>query len=627
MPPIFGIIHTRHGIPGREVLDDILKAADYKVPRNIITENIMNGFFGMALHVNQNKNSFFAKQDNMAIIADATLYNRRSLIQRLEKDIPENAGDAELILESYIKWGTACINFLYGDFAFVITDPLKDEIFCGRDPMGVRPLFYNIRKGLFIFASELRLVLSSFNPIPAITDEYFFNTLVTRITPKDKTPYNEIKKLPPGHFFLAERGRKSVCQYWHPYSRAAIKLSREQDYIDMFRELLVNAVQSRCETTANIGAELSGGLDSSAITGIAANINTDKKIPLTVFSNVAPAGSGLKDETDFIEKMVAFKAIDSVRADNLDGSLLSSLKDSISLQGCYPQQVFSIFNNGLYKAASEKNIEVLLSGFGGDELVSAKTGIPWNELIDKGRFGVIAGEIFHQGLSLNAFAKPGIILYKYIRSKISKGPEFDSGSFTDEILDKKFSTLPIIPEYSAKNDLRSLFSKKYRRKRRKKLSGRQIDNILQDHMPERLEYCYAAAARYGIEYRYPLLDPNLILACLAFPPWLKFHHGVNRYIFRQSIKGFVPEEIRKRDDKSDSTIPQTFHYLVNEREQILAHIKLLSEDKRLSEIFDFKKMQEWYDDLVKRAPDKMNYLMPGAFYRYIMMMEHITGSY
>ncbi len=67
-----------------------------------------------------------------------------------------------------------------------------------------------------------------------------------------------------------------------------------------------------------------------------------------------------------------------------------------------------------------------------------------------------------------------------------------------------------------------------------------------DHLPQRMEYCYAMAAQYGIEYRYPLLDVDLVETALAFPPWIKQHHGINRYLFRQAIRGFVPEEIRQQ---------------------------------------------------------------------------------
>lgn len=627
MPPIFGIIHTGQGNPDTGILHNIVRAATYKVSREIIVEDINKGWFGAAIKKERTKETFLVKNDSLTIIADATLYHRKALIQRLEKDINPEASDARLILEAYIKWGSACVNFLYGDFAFVITDPLKDEIFCARDHMGIRPLFYTVRKGQFIFASELRLVLSTFEKTPDVDKVYFWDTILTRISGKDRTPFSDIHRLEPGHFFIAERGKRSVCQYWNPDPSTYIKLSDSQEYIQMFRELLVNAVQERCNTKGNIGTELSGGLDSSAVTGIAADFAAAGKIPLTAFSNVAPAESGIKDERDFIDKMLSFKKIDSVRVDSLDGSLTGSLSDAVRLHGCYIQQVFSIFSNGLYKAASEKNTEVLLSGFGGDELASARVGIPWAELIDEGRFGIIASELCHAGSVKKTLKNVALLIPRYIKSKFNRQESIMAGFYSPHLATNRYNILPIKYDYAEKHELLDLFNKKYVRKWRKKLSEKQLDSIFQDHIAERLEYCYTAAAQYGIEYRYPLLDPNLILVCLSFPPWLKFHHGKGRYLFREAIRGFVPENIRLRDDKSGGTIPQTFHYLVNEREQIISLIKKISGDKSLSEIFDQDKTIIWYDKLIKRDVDEINYLMPGGFYRYLMIVEYLTAAH
>ena len=129
-----------------------------------------------------------------------------------------------------------------------------------------------------------------------------------------------------------------------------------------------------------------------------------------------------------------------------------------------------------------------------------------------------------------------------------------------------------------------------------------------------------------MEYRYPLLDTDLVETCLAFPPWLKQHHGKNRYVFRQAIRGFVPEKIRDRDDKSGNTIPQTYYSLVTEREAILELIRSCSGSDFLKEIFDFSRFPQWYERLVKRAPEDMNYLMPGAFYDYLMIMLYYRES-
>jgi hypothetical protein len=153
---------------------------------------------------------------------------------------------------------------------------------------------------------------------------------------------------------------------------------------------------------------------------------------------------------------------------------------------------------------------------------------------------------------------------------------------------------------------------------------RQLYRVSMDHLPQRLEYCYTAAAQYGIEYRYPLLDVNLVLACLAFPARLKHHKGTNRYLFRESIAGFVPEMIRQRNDKLGTTIPQSYYSLVREKDSILSLVNDGKGKGKIAEIFDLSRFPGWYDKMVIREQADLNALNPGAFYTYLMMIMYYS---
>ena len=260
-----------------------------------------------------------------------------------------------------------------------------------------------------------------------------------------------------------------------------------------------------------------------------------------------------------------------------------------------------------------------MSGFGGDELVSARISTPWNELIKDHQWKVITDELYYKGITIKSILKPGLIAARYLKSLIYH-PKYRSGVFTPELLDRRFTNLPLKPEFAAKNALRKLLGDNYRKPWRKIVSFRQYDRIMLDHVPQRMEYCYTAAAQYGMEYRYPLLDVDLMETCMAFPPWVKQHHGINRYVFRQAIKDFVPEMIWQRNDKSGSTIPHMYYSLLNEKDLILDLVNSCSDSPYLNEIFDFSRFPQWYERLVNRDKKDMNYLMPGAFYDYLMIM-------
>ncbi len=280
-------------------------------------------------------------------------------------------------------------------------------------------------------------------------------------------------------------------------------------------------------------------------------------------------------------------------------SLPDLLKHTLDIQGTYVQQNFNMMNHGLFKAAGEAGSNVLLSGFGGDELVSARTAFPWNEMILKGQWAAMKDELFSRGITPKALLKPGLITARFLYSRFNRS-KYTTGVFTPELLTRRLQNLPLQPSYVKQHDLENRFRDKYRFPKQDILSMRQLYRINMEHLPQRMEYCYTAAAQYGIEYRYPLLDVNLVLACLAFPARLKQHQGTNRYLFRESIKGFVPEVIRQRNDKSGTTIPHTYYSLIREKESILAMVNECRGQYQLEEIFDLSRFPEWYEKLVNR---------------------------
>jgi asparagine synthase (glutamine-hydrolysing) len=629
MPPVFGIFQPSLKQPDPILMGRMTDAATYIIPRHITTFDGPGLLAAASLRKNNSlepDHTAIYRKDHLVIVADAGLYNRKALAHRLGlKSSVTEAGDAELILLAYEKWGSRCMGFLYGDFAFVIFNTQNGEIFGGRDPLGVRPLFYSRNQNSFVFSSELRLVLASLDDRPEIQQEYLLNSLAGVKTPKDKTPFESIFRLSPGHFMEVKKGEIKITHYWLPDIEATINLGKDQDYLDMFRELLVDAVNMRCNGVTSLASELSGGLDSSAITGIAADFASSGNIPFIPLSNVFPENAGLefKDEREFIREMLSFKSLKGILVDHLGKTLPELLKYTLDIQGTYVQQNFNMMNHGLYKAAGEAGANVLLSGFGGDELVSARTAFPWNEMILKRQWAAMKDELFSRGVTPRTLLKPGLITARFLYSRFSR-KEYSTGVFTPELLQRRLQNLPIQPAYIKQHNLENRFRDKYRFPKQDILSLRQLYRVSMDHLPQRLEYCYTAAAQYGIEYRYPLLDVNLVLACLAFPARLKHHKGTNRYLFRESIAGFVPEMIRQRNDKLGTTIPQSYYSLVREKDSILSLVNDGKGKGKIAEIFDLSRFPGWYDKMVIREQADLNALNTGAFYTYLMMIMYYS---
>ena len=157
MPPILGIFHADQKHPDPDMISRITHAAKYEMSRQIRSTDHERGWFAAAVQDHQEKvyrSEAFYQSGNFAVGADATLYLRAELLKKLNKNlIDKTVSDTVLILESYMKWGPGCLNYLYGDFAFIIVNIHTGEIFCGRDQLGVRPFYYSMQNNCFVFRS------------------------------------------------------------------------------------------------------------------------------------------------------------------------------------------------------------------------------------------------------------------------------------------------------------------------------------------------------------------------------------------------------------------------------------------------------------------------------------------
>lgn len=626
MPPIAGIISLGPHSCNLNWIHHIISAATYRKPRRLVSST--SDRFWMAAFLLENSpaadSEVFWQHDQVCMLADASLYNELH-----EESLwhAEPSGCAPRLVRLVGRLGVEGIDRLRGDFAFVQYNRQTGDILCCRDHLGVRPFFYSVYKGHFIFASELRLVISCMDPPPELNTEYLHDTLVTKKAPMEASPFVGVHRLTPGHTLRVREGSATKEAYWKPDADKKIRLEKVADYSGMLHEKLLTAVHSRLKEVDHAGAELSGGLDSSAVTGIAVNHLRGKEKELRVFSNVCPVNTprNCADERRQIACMAEYSRLNLTHVDNLGGTPAGLLKAAVDIQACFLQQNFSIFNNGLYQAASEQGVQVLLSGFGGDEMVSARTAVAWDELIREGQWRIFMFEWFKQGLSAGNLLLPVRMLIKMaLGGRIRKAG--NTKAFAPALLDARFQCLPLQPDYAGKHKLRERLEEKFRRPVFTTSAQRRLSLLLTDHLPQRMEYCYAAAAQHGIEYRYPLLDIELVETFLAFPPWVKQSLGMNRFLFREALRGIVPEEIRLRNDKSYSTIPQMQFERASDRDALMEIVTHAAGYPFLNQLFDFSRFSTWYDRLVKSDAKDKSIQMPGAFWSYLMILIYFDKA-
>jgi asparagine synthase (glutamine-hydrolysing) len=177
----------------------------------------------------------------------------------------EEQSDALILLRAYARWGDRCLEHLRGDFCFVLWDADRQRLFCGRDQLGVRPLFYATQRNSWIVSDSLEFIVAEAT-VSGDVDDYWVADFLSSgcCADLDRTVYKQVKRLPPAHF-LSVCARGCVLQkYWRFENRDPIYYPRTSDYIEHFHEVIGLAVKDRLPQD-RVGISMSGGLDSSTL--------------------------------------------------------------------------------------------------------------------------------------------------------------------------------------------------------------------------------------------------------------------------------------------------------------------------------------------------------------------------
>ena len=335
---------------------------------------------------------FFCTATGLAIIAAVRLDNRIELLHALdiheELDLP--VPDSKIILTAYARWGDDSFCRLLGDFSFVIWDSKEKKIVCVRDSLGVKPFYYTISDRLFSFSSEIITLVKHPNTSRALNEGMIGEYLAAKVISKTETLYRDILRLAPGHVMTVTPDAVHYRRYWEPDFDHRLHYTVEKDYVEHFQELFSEAIRCRLRSHLPVSFELSGGLDSSSIVGMAHTMpSVTSRDNFLTCSLIYP---GLAcDEQRFVKRVedhlgISAKYIESVLSQRPEGySQLhlpcAALLDPPNLSNSEP----------LLSYVRQKNSRVLLTGIGGDEWFSGSDYIYLDLLVER-QYGAAAHE-------------------------------------------------------------------------------------------------------------------------------------------------------------------------------------------------------------------------------------------
>lgn len=489
------------------------------------------------------------------IVFNGEIFNYQELRQELEKSgcTFRSQSDTEVLLQLFIRQGEKCLSRLNGFFAFCVYDRAEQSFFLARDRYGVKPLLYLFDEDKFVFASEMKTILRY-----GIDRTLDFASLVTYLQlsyiPGPASIFKSVSKLLPGHWLRVSRGKMTSGKWYEiPYDASCVAANSIsfEDAAKRFSELLERAVQRRMIADVPLGCFLSGGVDSSIVTGLAAR----HKPNLHTFS------IGFRDEKFFDETRYARALARHFKTEHTVFSLSNNdLYDHVESILNHIDEPFadsSAINVYILSKETRRHATVALSGDGADELLA---GYNKHEALQRmlhpgwKERAVIALSPVWRGLPQSR--------NNYVANTIRQAHRFATGavlppaerywqwaSLTNVDRATKFLT-PAAQEHLAVQDL----EKRKARALRHLAAGHTMNEVLLTDMElvlanDMLVKTDLMSMAHGLEIRSPFLDHELVDFCFTLPENFKIFGGKRKRLLRQAFGDILPEEINRRRKK------------------------------------------------------------------------------
>lgn len=518
-----------------------------------------------------------SRDGRYVLAADLRLDNRAELIRQLgmSRAAAVDVPDAELALGMFAAQGAAAAERLLGDFAVVVRDTRRRELVLVRDHFGVKPLYYcHVPGRLFAFASEVKALFE----LPGVEDDvdelHVARHLMLPVADDAAaTYYRAVRRALPAHVLTVTRDGVREKSYWSLDPERTPVPGSDGEYAEAVRDAFTEAVRCRLRSAGPVAAMLSGGIDSSSVTCVAARLLGDAGgARLRTLSAVYPDVPA-SDERRYIEAVRQACGVDTAFFEADRVSPLASA-ELLNWHGDGANWAGNLYlNHELYRTASAGGARVVLDGFDGDSTISHGSG--WLvELALAGRWwrlaretksladnlgepwgGVFRSWVTQYGVRPALRRLPGRALRRRLGAVIRGGTAAPPPGATAE------AALPPWGRFLAADYRQRLASQvvaaepppRTEREHHRRLISRPL--LL--HM---LGWAEATGAGAGVEVRFPFFDVRLVELCVSLPGEQKLRGGWSRFVMRNAMAGILPDSIRWRRDKGNLE-PGFYHAL------------------------------------------------------------------
>ncbi|MCB0722458.1 MAG: asparagine synthase (glutamine-hydrolyzing) [Ignavibacteriae bacterium] len=473
------------------------------------------------------------------------IYNYIELREELSKDRQfYTETDTEVIIASYEKWGTDMLGKFDGMFAFTLYDRNEQKIICARDPVGIKPFYYNCSKKGFVFGSEPRTVLTGLDINGSIDKVRTSEFLIMGITDFDEgTFYSEVSQLPGGCYLEVDicGEMKGPFKYWTPPIDI---FGGKHDFVSETKENIFTSVKRQLRADVCVGTSLSGGIDSGTIVSTAGEV---LKNGADNYNTLTFSYPGFEDdESRFAFSIAEHSGMRWNPVIPAEEDLSSDLKKMIIAMG-EPFSTLSMFAQyKVMEKASDMGIKVMLDGQGGDEVYLGYPRVAQRVIIE-----------YLKKFKLSSFFREWIGLKKHASVSLSRS-----------LFGNVFFRSPSVAVNRNINRLKQYASEELLSHYRDSVANEvySADDIFAIQNNELTKYCLPRLLRYadrnsmafGVESRVPHLSKIMLDYALRLPLDWRVRNGWTKYSVRKAMEGKLPKEILWSNQKKGFPVPQKF---------------------------------------------------------------------
>ncbi len=521
---------------------------------------------------NQPMRSPFA---NQVIVFNGEIYNYREIRAQLNEFSFKTDSDTEVLLAAWKKWGLDSLSLLNGMFAFALWDEEKQELIVVRDRLGIKPVYFSRKAERVVFSSEVRGLLASGMVDRKIDHDALDDYIRYQTVHAPNTILEGVAMLLPGHYMRISRSENEIVRWWKPRTDMKVAAGTYDDVCQTTRKLFRDAVERRLVADVPFGAFLSGGIDSTAVTGMMTKVSGSRIKTFNISF----------DDSEFSEAKYARIVARKFNTDHHEINLTPQhfLNELPAALNAMDHPSGDGPNTYVVSEATKKaGITMALSGLGGDELFAGYDIFQRAySLQQKKWIGAMPKFMRSMGGSMLKAMKPGVSSDKI--ADVLSGSKIDFESFypkSREVYNKEMAEkLNGGSDYHFP-DLRQVYGEIELDKATHFLSHVSLAEITTYMQNTLLRDADQMSMAHALEVRVPFLDFELVNFVLSVPDKWKFPSTPKKLLV-DSMKDLLPDEIVNRP-KMGFTFPWK-DWMKNELKEFCeSHLNYLGETKVLN---------------------------------------------